>query len=145
MSTVSETIHVPAPVDEVFAFLDDPNNHMAVTPSIADIDNVERLENGGKRLDHTFRMAGVALDGELVQTVHEPDERMVFEMRGRLEGEIGLQFEAEDGGTRLTYAATYEIPGNVLSAVAAPFARRYNERELRTTLENVQTHFEVAG
>jgi len=32
----------------------------------------------------------------------------------------------------------------VLSAVAEPFARRYNERELRTTLENVQTHFELA-
>ncbi|MFC7114186.1 SRPBCC family protein [Natronoarchaeum sp. GCM10025703] len=145
MSTVSETTHVPAPPEDVFAFLDDPENHMAVTPSIAQIDNVERLENGGKRLDHTFRMAGVALEGELVETVHEPNEQMVFEMRGTLEGELELVFEPESGGTRLTYSATYDIPGRVISTVAEPFARRYNERELRTTLQNVQTHFEVAS
>ncbi len=145
MSTVSETIHVPAAPAEVFAFLDDPENHMAVTPSIAEIDNVERLDNGGKRLDHTFRMAGVPLDGELIQTVHEPDERMIFEMRGMLEGELELRFGSENDGTSLTYSATYELPGKVLSAVAEPFARRYNERELRTTLENVRTHFAVGG
>lgn len=144
MGTVSETAHVQAPPSDVFDFLDDHRNHMAVTPSIAEIENVEQLDNGGKRLDHTFRMAGVALDGELVQTVHEPDERMLFEMRGTLEGEIELEFEPEGDGTALTYTATYELPGTVLSKVGEPFARRYNERELRTTLENVQTHFELS-
>lgn len=144
MGTVSETVHVPASPEAVFTFLDDPDNHMAVTPSISSIEDVERLENGGKRLSYTFQMAGVPLHGELVQTVHEEPARMVFEMRGGLEGQLELELEGEDDGTRLTYTATYELPGRVLSTVAEPFARRYNERELRTTLENVQTHFAVA-
>ena len=56
------------PVEEVFAFMDDPENHVTVTPSLAAVRNVERLDNGGKRPEHTFRMAGVSLDSELELT-----------------------------------------------------------------------------
>ncbi|QPV62389.1 SRPBCC family protein [Halosimplex litoreum] len=143
MIEVSESTVVDAPVDVVFAFMDDPHNHVTVTPSLAEARNVESLANGGKRLDYTFRMAGVALDGELVETTHEPDERIVLEMRGQLTGEIDLAFESLEGRTRLTYTGRYEVPGRVLSAVAAPFVRRYNERELRTTLANVKTRVET--
>ena len=143
MIEVSESTVIDAPLEVVFAFMDDPHNHVTVTPSLAEARNVEPLDNGGKRLDYTFRMAGIALDGELVETTHEPDERIVFEMRGQLEGEIDLSFEAVDGGTELTYTGRYEVPGRVLSAVAGPFVRRYNERELRTTLANVKTHVET--
>jgi carbon monoxide dehydrogenase subunit G len=140
MIEVSKSVEIDAPVETVFAFMDDPENHVTVTPSLAEVRNVDPLDNGGKRLDHTFRMAGVSLDGELVETTHAENERMVFEMRGQLAGELELVFESSDGGTRLTYTGRYELPGRVLSAVAEPFVRRYNERELSTTLANVETH-----
>lgn len=38
----------------------------------------------------------------------------------------------------------YSIPGRVVSAVSQPFVRRYNERELSTTLANAKTHLETA-
>lgn len=144
MIEVSESVRIDAPVEMVFEFMDDPHNHVTVTPSLAAVRNVEPLDNGGKRLEHTFRMAGVGLDGELVQTVHEPNERMVFEMRGQLEGEIELTFEPADGGTELTYTGRYDLPNAVLETVARPFVRHYNERELETTLANVKTHVETA-
>ncbi|MFW6018319.1 MAG: SRPBCC family protein [Halapricum sp.] len=143
MLSVSRSIHIDAPVEEVFAYLDDPFNHVEVTPSLAAVRNVEPLDNGGKRVEHTYTMAGIGLDGELVERVHEENERMVFEMRGSLEGEIEIETTADDGGTELRYSAEYELPGRVLSAVATPFVRRYNERELRTTLENTKTRLEV--
>ena len=113
MIEVSESITVEAPVERVFAFMDEPRNHLTVTPSLADVRDVERLDNGGKRLDHTFRMAGISIDGEL-----EEVERV--ENTGR-----------------------YDLPGQVLERVARPFVRRYNERELSTTLANVKTHLET--
>lgn len=139
MVSVSDSIHVDAPRRAVFEYLDDPHNHVEVTPSLVDVENVEPLENGGKRADFVYSIAGVKLSGELVETTHDPDERMVFELRGQLPGEIEVAFTDADGGTRVTYAATYEIPGRVLSRVAEPFVRRYNERELRTLLANLQT------
>ncbi len=144
MVSVSETVRVEVPIEEAFAFLDDPENHAEVTPSLAEVRNIEPLENGGKRVEHTYRMAGIGLDGALVETTHEEGELMVFEMDGDLEGEIRISFEPVEEGTEITYAASYELPGRVLSAVADPFVRRYNERELRTTLENVKDRLELA-
>lgn len=142
MITVSDSIHVDAPVEEVFTFLDDPHNHAQMTPRLTDVRDVERLENGGKRLSYTYRMAGVGLDGELEQTRHEPNERMTFDMRGGIDGEIDLQFApVEDGGTEFTYTAEYELPGTVLSKAAEPVARRFNERQLKATLRNVAEEF----
>lgn len=143
MITASDSIEIDADVATVFEYMDDPHNHAEVTPSISDVRNVEPLENGGKRLDFTYEMAGVGLDGELEETVHEENERMVFDMRGTLSGEISLEFEATADGTRLTYTGTYEIPGRVVSSVAEPFVRRYNERELETTLQNVKSRLEM--
>ncbi|EMA37831.1 SRPBCC family protein [Halobiforma nitratireducens] len=143
MVTASDAIEIEADVERVYDYLDDPYNHAEVTPSLSDVRDVEPLENGGKRLSFTYEMAGAGIDGELVQTIAEPTERMTFDMHGPLDGEIDLEFEAIKNGTRLTYTGRYEVPGNVLSKVADPFVRRYNERELRTMLENVKTRLEL--
>ncbi|AFZ74151.1 SRPBCC family protein [Natronobacterium gregoryi] len=144
MVTASDSVTIDAPPEAVFAYLDEPHHHAEVTPSLSDVRNVEPLDDGGKRLEFTYEMAGVGLDGELVQTVHKPPTRHVFEMSGRLEGEIDLELAEHDDGSRLTYTGTYDLPGTVLSAVAEPFVRRYNERELQTTLENVKTRLELS-
>lgn len=143
MLTVEDDIVVERPVDAVFDYMDDPHNQTEITPSITDVRNVEPLDDGGKRLDYTYQMAGVSLDGTLETPVYEPDERIVFEMvDGDLSGTITWEFEPVDAGTRVTYSAEYELPSTVLETVVRPFADRYNERELRTTLQNLKTRLE---
>ncbi|GAA0720186.1 carbon monoxide dehydrogenase subunit G [Halorubrum trapanicum] len=137
----SDAIAVAADPETVFGFLDDPANHAAITPGLTDVRDVEPLGNGGKRLSYVYRMAGVEIDGEIVQTVHEPPERHVFELRGTLTGTIDLRLAPVDGGTELTYAATYDLPENALTRVGAPVIRRFNERQLRAALENVAARF----
>ena len=137
MFTARDSAEIEAPVEQVFAFLDDPHNHAAVTPRLETVRDVRRLPNGGKRLAYTYRMAGVGIDGEIVQTVHEPNERMTFDLRGRLTGTIDLTFEPAADGTELTYAAEYDIPDNALTALGAPLVRRFNERQVRATLAAV--------
>lgn len=144
MVSVSESLHIDAQVETVFDFLDDPRNHAQVTPSLADVRNVEPLDNGGKQVEYTYNMAGVSLDGELVEQRREENELMVFEMSGALSGEITIETSEANGGTELIYSATYELPGRVLSSVAEPFVRRYNERELHTTLQNIETRLVTA-
>lgn len=145
MVTVSKTVQIDASPAATFVFLDDPQTHARVTPSLTDVRDVEPLENGGKRLSFTYGMAGVGLDGELVQTRHEPPTRHTFEMSGALAGEIDLGIDPTADGCRLTYTGSYELPGQVLQAVAEPLVARYNERELRTTLENIKTGVELTA
>ena len=141
----SDAVVVAADPEAVFAFLDDPANHAAITPGLTDVRDVEPLANGGKRLAYTYRMAGVGVDGEIVQTVHDPPERHAFELRGRLTGTIDLRLVPVDGGTELTYAATYDLPENALTRAGAPVIRRFNERQLRAALENVAAEFDGDG
>lgn len=142
MVTVSESIELAVDQEAVFEYLDEPHSHVEITPSLVGVEDIERLDNGGKRATFTYSIAGVHLDGDLVQTVHDPPERMVFDLEGQLPGEIRLTVEAIDGHSRVIYGADYEIPGRVLSAVAEPFVRRYNEREAKTLLANLKTRLE---
>ena len=139
----SDSIVVATDPESLFAFLDDPANHAAITPGLTDVRDVEPLDNGGKRRSYTYRMAGIGIDGEIVQTVHEPPERHVFELRGRLTGTIDLRLAPVEGGTELTYAATYGLPENTLTRLGAPVIRRFNERQLRAALENVAAEFDA--
>jgi uncharacterized membrane protein len=91
---------------------------------------------------YTYTMAGVDLDGELVAVEYEPERHVRWAMTGDLDGEITWELRPENGATDLTYTARYDLPVPVLDAVVEPFARRYNERELRTTLENLRSRLE---
>jgi uncharacterized membrane protein len=143
MIEVSESILIDAPVEEVYDYMDDPHSHAEVTPSITDVRNVEELKNGGKRLEYTYTIGGIELDGELEETDHTENDRMLFEMQGELEGRIDLTYEREEGKTSMTYSAEYDVPTKVLEKLVEPFVRKYNERELRTTLKNVKTRIEA--
>jgi Polyketide cyclase / dehydrase and lipid transport. len=145
MVRVSETIFIDRPLEAVYEYLDHPENHAEVTPSLAEATPIEQLANGGKRAQYTYRMAGISREGHLTETTHNDGERMIFEMSGELTGEIDISFAATDGGTEVTYAAEYDLPGRVVAAVAKPFAKRYNKHELATTLDNLKTRLETAA
>jgi len=40
-----------------------------VTPSLAEARTLEALDTGGKRVEHTYRMAGIELSGELASVL----------------------------------------------------------------------------
>jgi uncharacterized membrane protein len=141
---VSATTTIDAPLSEVFAYMDRPENQVEITPSLTRSERLAELDNGGKRVAYTYTMAGVDLDGEIEAVEYEPESRIRWEMSGDLAGEITWAFAETDEGTRVTYASAYELPVPVIDRLAEPFVERYNERELRTTLENLRTRLETA-
>jgi len=143
MVEASATTTVDAPVEAVFGYMDRPENQVEITPSLTRSEPLDELPNGGKRVAYTYTMGGVDLDGEIEAVEYEPESRVRWEMTGDLTGEIMWTFESVDGGTRVTYATTYDLPVPVIDRLAEPFVERYNERELRTTLENLRTRLET--
>ncbi|MFB6295452.1 MAG: SRPBCC family protein [Halobacteriales archaeon] len=142
MIDIEEQERIDAPLEDVFAYMDRPENQPEITPSLTRSETIEELPNGGKRAAYTYEMAGVDLDGEIEAVAYEPESYVRWEMTGDLEGEIEWDFETVEDETRVTYATRYEIPVPVVDRVVEPFAERYNERELRTTLENLRTRLE---
>jgi uncharacterized membrane protein len=145
MVDVEESVRIDAPVSDVFAYMDRPENQPEITPSLTRSETLEERSDGSKRVAYTYTMAGIDLDGELDAVEYEPERRVRWEMTGDLSGTVEWRFESDDGGTRVTYAAEYGIPVPVLDSLADPFVERYNERELRTTLENLRTRIETGA
>ena len=145
MNRVDGDIWIDAPVERVFAYMDRPQHQAEISPSLVDSVETGRAPNGGAIAQFTYKMAGVPLKGVVEATDWQRDDHIVFRMDGALKGTIAWRFSAERQGTRVHYSAEYELPHPVVDRVAAPFARRYNERELRSTLENLKERIEERG
>lgn len=142
MFTIEREISIDCPPDEVFAFLDNPRNHVKITPSLVSIGSVETLPNGGTRAEYQYKLAGVTLTGRVEDIERLPDSRLVQELSGTIRGTITYDLDA-DVDTVVRYRAEYQIPDTVTEAVLEPVARAYNEREAEATLENLKTFLET--
>jgi len=141
MFTVEHQIEIDAAPTDVFSFLDDPRNHLKITPSLIDVGNVEALPNGGKRAEYRYKLAGVELVGQVEDVERSTDDHLAQRLSGAIDGTIS--YDIEDGErTTVRYKAEYQLPGTVVESVLQPVARAYNEREAEATLENLKTFLE---
>lgn len=139
MLTVREHTDISAPTGRVFNYMDTPAHQADITPSLTESVLVERLSNGGSRARYAYRILGLSFSGEVRATDYAPEERIVWSMEGDLQGTIRWYFEPVDVGCRVTYAATYQVPGpRFLRPLLRSLVRRYNEREVRTLLQNLR-------
>jgi len=152
MFTVEQQVRIDSPPGEVFSFLDDPRNHVKVTPGLVDVGDVEALASGGKRAEYRYKLAGVELVGVVEDVERVPGSRLVQRLSGAIDGTITYDLASDDddddgdgdGGdaTALEYEAEYDLPDTVIESVLAPIAEAYNRREARATVENLKTFLE---
>ena len=145
MFEARHSVVVDAPLADVFAFMDEPANQLAITPSLTRAETIGYLPNGGKRVGYAYTVAGVDLTGHLEAVEYEPESRIRWEMTGDVAGEIRWRFEALDGRTRFTYAAVYDFPLGPLGPLLRPVVAWYNRWELRRTLENLRARVAPDG
>jgi len=143
MFTVEQQIRIDASPGEVFGFLDDPRNHVKITPGLVDVGAVEALPNGGKRAEYRYKLAGVELVGHVADVERSPGSRLVQELSGAIDGTISYHLDDDGGVTVLRYEAEYELPDTVIESVLAPIAEAYNRREAEATVENLKTFLEA--
>lgn len=143
MFTVEKQIRINSQPGEVFSFLDDPRNHVKITPGLVNVGAVEALPNGGKRAEYRYKLAGVELVGSVVDVERSPGSRLVQELSGAIDGTISYHLDDDGGATVLRYEAEYELPDTVIESVLAPIAEAYNRREAEATVENLKTFLEA--
>lgn len=129
---------IDRPPEATFEYMDVPENQARISPRLSDVETVGTLDNGGKRATYTYELFGLSFRGEVRGVVHEPPEHIVFELSGDIEGRIEWTFEPTDGGTRVTYEATYDLGlPRPVRWLLAPLADRFNRRELERTLRTL--------
>lgn len=143
MAKVEKTIIINAPVEKVFAFVDEPANLLEVWPSLVEVKDVERLPSGGSKFGWTYKMAGVRVEGTAEATEYIVNRRIVSESKGGISSTITWAFEPEDGGTKVTNAVDYTVHLPVLRKLAESFIVRLNENEGEVLLANLKARMEA--
>lgn len=140
---ISRSIEINAPVESVYAFLTDPNNLLEIWPSMVEVSNVERSDNGAHSFDFVYKMAGVRFNGHTDASDVEMNKRVYAKNEGGIPSTFEYLYQPMAGGTRLSINVEYAIPGQVLSKLADPIVHRINEHEAELLLKNLKVRMEL--
>ena len=141
MARVEKTVTINAPVEQVFAYLDDPMTNVEWLPGVMEIRDVTG-KGVGRHFGWTYKMAGLRFEGESTVTEHISNERLVVEAKGGIGSTWTWSFEAHDGGTKLNLVVEHTVPVPVLGKLAEALVLRQNEREADLAMANIKAKME---
>jgi len=141
MAKVERSITINAPVEQVFAYIEDPMNNLDWLPSLIEVKDVTG-SGVGQHYRWAYKMAGLRFKGENTVTEHIPNERKVEQSKGGIVSTWTYSFEPHDGGTKMELVIEYTIPVPVLGKLAEKLVLRRNEREADLAMGNIKDKME---
>ena len=143
MQSMKKSVVVNAPLEKVYRYLDDPLSMLEYWPSMVDIRDIQVLPNGGRKLNWTYKMAGIRLEGSSEDIEYEPRHRSVSKSTGGIDSILTIVMEPAGSGTRVDWSVDYTIPVPVFGKLAEAVIVKLNEHELDSILTNIKTRLEA--
>ena len=138
METFEKSIIINAQPEKVFEYIDDPMNNPEWMIGMVEVHEVEGLPGVGRHFHWTFKMVGIPLKGQSTTIEHVPNRRIVTESQGGVSSTWAADVEPEGEGTKLTMNVEYAIPIPVLGKLAEHLISKQNQRNLESSMENIQ-------
>lgn len=142
MATITRSIHINAPVEQVFAYLDDPTNGPDWMVSMMEVSDVTG-SGVGQRYKWKYKMIGIPFQGESTVTEHVPNEHGLTENKGGIPSTFRWTFTPQQDGTKLDLEVDYTIPVPVLGKMAEKLVLKRNEREADLWMQNLKERLEA--
>jgi uncharacterized membrane protein len=142
METIQKSIHINAPIEKVYEYLQVPTNFPQIWPSMVEVKDVQPLPNGGSKYSWVYKMAGMRFEGMTEDIEVVPNQRLSGKSQGGIESEITWDLLAEEGGTKVTVTAGYTVPIPLLGRLAEAAIVKLNENEGDVTLANLKSIME---
>lgn len=150
MSVLDKTIVINAPVEKVYNFLIKPESWKEIYPKITNIEKVESLPDGGYRYHCKFDMfAGMQCEVDTENTEVVSNERIGYHNtcgflgKKTIDVDELLQFDSENGKTKLTYHATNTVPIPIIHEFIESLLMKMNERMINKCLTNLKAKMEA--
>jgi uncharacterized membrane protein len=142
MPKINNSINISAPVEKVFAYIEDPMKNPEWMVGLSEVTDVTG-SGVGQHNHWKYKMAGVPLHGETTITEHVPNERSVSESKGGVTSTITFTYAPHEGGTKLDLEVDYTIPVPVLGKMVEKLVLKRNQKEANMWLENIKEQMEV--
>lgn len=141
MAKVERSVTINAPVEKIFAYIEDPMCMPEWLPGMIETKDVTG-QGVGSYFRWTYKMAGLSFEGESTATEHIPNERLVSQSKGGIVSTWTWTFAPHDDGTKVNLVIEYTVPIPVLGKLAEKLVLRQNEREADQAMANVKAKME---
>lgn len=137
MASHKNSIVIKAPLNEVFAYVNEPTTLPDWMVGMIEVRNV--IGTGeGLQYDWTFKMVGVQLRGQNVVVEYVENECATHQGIGMISSNWTNIVAPHEDGTELTIDVDYTMPVPVLGKLAEHLTVRRNERGIQFSLLNVK-------
>ena len=144
MPQVEAGITIHAPVEQVFAYLQDPTSNPEWLPGMIAVKDIVTTEEGvGSNFQWVYKMAGIQFEGKSTTVEFEPDRRFVVKSEGGIASTWSWTFAVQDDGTRMDLVIDYKGPSPVLGKLAEALVLKQNEREANLAMVNIKARMEA--
>jgi uncharacterized membrane protein len=143
VAKLKQSIAIDAPMEEVFAYVQEPTNLPEFWPSLLEVKDVEQLPNGGTRFDYVYKMAGMKFTGTSEDTEVIPNQRVINRSRGGVESTMVWTYQAEGEGTKITVETEYTVAVPLLGRLAEAVIIKLVENEGQLLLLNLKARMEA--
>ncbi len=143
MKKVSKSVSINAPVEKVFAYMEDPSHLPDIWPSILAISNIQEEADGKKSYDWVYKMGGMKFNGKSETVEFIPNKRIVVNNPKGIKSKFTWDYEQEGSGTRLNFQAEYVIPVPLLGKLAASAVTKHGDEEADQLLANLKAKMEA--
>ena len=140
MAKIRSTVHIKAPPEAVFDFIDHYKNAMRYMQRMVRYDIVD--PDGGTGVGSEFLISVQAgptrLDGHIRVTTHERPNKIAFRNIEGVHVEGAWTLTPENGGTRVVLDSVYEPPGGLIGRLVASFIRANAQNDLDKSLRELK-------
>jgi uncharacterized protein YndB with AHSA1/START domain len=143
MRKIEASIVISRPVEEVFAYLANPENDSQWQSAVVESGFLgEGPMAVGAKTREVRKFMGQRMESEAEITAYEPNAKIAFKSTsGPVQYEIRSSFEPVDGGTKLTIVAEADTGG--FFKLAEGLVVRQFEKELRADLARLKDILEA--
>ncbi len=141
MVKIEISLHVNRPVAEVFQYLNDPAKMTEWNATMEEATPSETPVKVGTRIRSRVRALGRKIDGTAEVVEYVPNKRVVLKLDEPFPLKAIYTFQAENGGTRLVYAAEGELAG--FFKLGEPILARIVKKQLQAQFETAKELLEA--
>ena len=140
MGDMQSAIHIGAPPETVFDFVDDWRN---ATRYLHRLVKWEPIDGDAKMGIGTVFRVGIQagptrLDGKLEVTDYARPEKISIRSTDGPRVVGGWTFAPDDGGTRVTLRASFDLPGGIAGRLVGSFIGRNGQKDLDASLRDLK-------
>jgi uncharacterized membrane protein len=143
MTKITRSIQINAPVEKVFAYMNQPTNLPDIWPNMVEVKDVQILPNGGASFKYAYKAAGFRLESFSEDTEYILNERTVSKSSGGIDGTSTFIYDTTAQGTNVTYVNEYKIPIPLVGKIAESAISKLATEDTVTLLNNLKTKMEA--